>query len=104
MASSFSDADLANATALFAALVFAVPRDGTEGRADVVATHPVLDRLGIAAGEHPLQSRWLRRSAIMKSAFMVAVVGLMLTAIVAAVFAPNAGRAIHRWMTDRGWW
>jgi hypothetical protein len=37
MASSFSDADLANATALFAALVFAVPRDGTEGRADVVA-------------------------------------------------------------------
>ncbi|HKC40011.1 MAG TPA: hypothetical protein VKC15_10755, partial [Gemmatimonadales bacterium] len=37
MASSFSDADLANAAALFAALVFAVPRDGTEGRPDVVA-------------------------------------------------------------------
>ena len=37
MASSFSDADLANATALFAALVFAVPRDDSEGRGDVVA-------------------------------------------------------------------
>lgn len=69
-----------------------------------LATRPVLDRLGLAAGEHPLQSRWLRRSAIMKSAFMVAVVGLLLTAIVVAVLAPDAGRAIHRWMTDRGWW
>jgi hypothetical protein len=36
MASSFSDADLAQATALFAALVFAVPRADTEERADVV--------------------------------------------------------------------
>jgi hypothetical protein len=37
MASSFSDADLAHATALFAALVFAMPRDETERRTDVVA-------------------------------------------------------------------
>jgi hypothetical protein len=37
MASSFSDADLAHATALFAALVFAVPRGGTERRTAVVA-------------------------------------------------------------------
>ena len=36
MASSFSDADLAQATALFAALVFAVPRADREERADVV--------------------------------------------------------------------
>jgi hypothetical protein len=37
MASSFSDADLAHATALFGALVFSVPRGETERRADVVA-------------------------------------------------------------------
>jgi len=37
MASSFSDADLAHATALFAALVFAVPRGETEHRTDIVA-------------------------------------------------------------------
>jgi hypothetical protein len=37
MASSFSDADLAHAAALFAALVFAVPRGETESRADVIA-------------------------------------------------------------------
>jgi len=36
MASSFSDADLGQAAALFAALVFAVPRDETERRMDVV--------------------------------------------------------------------
>jgi len=37
MASSFSDADLAHAAALFAALVFAVPRGEIERRADVFA-------------------------------------------------------------------
>ena len=37
MASSFSDADLAQAAALFAALVFAVPRGDDRERADVVA-------------------------------------------------------------------
>jgi hypothetical protein len=68
-----------------------------------LATRPVLDQLGIAAGEHPLQSRQLRWSAIMKSAFMVTVVALMLTAIVVAMLAPDVGRAIHHWMTDRGW-
>jgi hypothetical protein len=36
MASSFSDADLAQASAIFAALVFAVPRANTEERTDVV--------------------------------------------------------------------
>src|SRR5262245_9678348 len=37
MASSFSDADLAQATSLFAALVFAVPRGETERHTEVVA-------------------------------------------------------------------
>jgi hypothetical protein len=37
MASAFSDADLAQATALFAALVFAIPRDHDESRSDVIA-------------------------------------------------------------------
>ena len=37
MASSFSDADLAHAAALFAALVFTVPRGEIERRADVFA-------------------------------------------------------------------
>src|SRR5262249_3875004 len=51
MASSFSDADLATAAALFAALVFAVPRDGTEARGDVVAdTWYAALRTGVALG------------------------------------------------------
>src|SRR5262249_56734852 len=52
MASSFSDADLATATALFAGLVFAVPRDGAEGRGEVVADTCYAALLtGVALGE-----------------------------------------------------
>lgn len=92
MASSFSDADLAQAAALFGAFVFAVPRSDDESRRDVIVDTCYAALLsGIALG-------------VKVSAAPYALIILLMTALRARAPARSALVFAVAWAATAGYW
>ena len=92
MASSFSDADLAQAATLFAAFVLAVPRGETEGRRDVMVDAAYAALLsGLAIG-------------VKVSAAPYAVIVLVMMALRAVAVGPRGGAIARTVLTFAAGW